>query len=287
MRTMTADRLSVPGAELYYEVRGRGPALLMIPGGPTDASIFTDLADHLVDRYTVITYDPRGNSRSPLADGPQRLSVEVHADDAARLVAAVDEGPAYVFGSSGGAIYGLDLTAHYTDHVRALVAHEPPLTSLLPDAARWRQLNEDVGAAYVTYGLQAAMDLFTETSGVGTWGYDDGLRPVRESATTTVLDPVDRNMDLFFRVSIPMLYHYVPAIDVLRCGRPRVVCGGGEASGNQLPYRAASALARHLGTALTHFPGDHSGFTTRPATFAERLHEVFVDSEREGRLGPR
>jgi hypothetical protein len=45
MRAMTVDRLSVPDAELYYEVRGRGPALLMIPGGPTDASIFSELAD--------------------------------------------------------------------------------------------------------------------------------------------------------------------------------------------------------------------------------------------------
>ena len=279
MRTMTVDRLSVPGAELYYEVRGRGPALLMISGGPNDASIFSDLADHLTDRYTIITYDPRGNSRSSFEGGPADMRVEVHADDAARLIAAVDEGPAYVFGSSGGAIYGLDLAAYYPDHVRTLVVHEPPLTSLLPDVARWRQVNEDVRDAYVSYGLRAAMELFDETTWLGT-GDEGGSPPPPPNATTEMIDRIDQNMDLFFRVLIPMMYHYVPAIDVLRCGRPHVVVVVGDASGDRLPYRAASVLAKRLGTGLAHFPGDHIGFTTHPEAFAERLYEAFADSGR-------
>ena len=279
MRTMTVDRLSVPGADLYYEVRGRGPAMLMIPGGPYDASLFSDVADRLADRYSVITYDPRGNSRSSFEGGPPDLRLEVHADDAARLIAAVDEGPAYVFGSGTGAIYGLDLTAHYPDHVRALVAHEPPLPALLPDVGRWRQLNEDVRSAYVTRGLRAAMDLFDETTWLGT-GDEGGHRPSSLAETPEMLDRFDGNMDLFFRVLIPMVYAYVPAIDVLRCGRPRVHVGVGLASGDQLPHRAASELARRLGTALAQFPGDHSGFTTQPDAFAERLHEMFEDARR-------
>lgn len=160
----------------------------MSPGGPTDASIFSDLADQLQDRYTVITYDARGNSRSTFEGGPPDMRVEVHADDAARSIAAVDEGPAYVFGSSGGAIYGLGLTASYPDHVRALVAHEPLSTTLLPDAARWRQMNEDVHAAYITCGLQAAMDLLAERTGLHTRNSD---RPVRE-ATATEADMYER-----------------------------------------------------------------------------------------------
>ena len=41
--------MKVPGATLYYEVRGTGPVLLAIPGGPTDAGMFTALADQLAE----------------------------------------------------------------------------------------------------------------------------------------------------------------------------------------------------------------------------------------------
>jgi pimeloyl-ACP methyl ester carboxylesterase len=279
MWTMTIDRLRVPGAELHYEVRGRGPALLMIPGGPTDAAIFTELADQLQDRYTVVTYDPRGNSRSTFEGGPPDIRVEVHADDAARLIASVDEGPAYVFGSSGGAIYGLDLAAFYPDHVRALVAHEPPTTTLLPDAARWRMVNEDLHTAYLTRGIPEAMRLFDEETGLGQRDPCDGGAPSSYDAAE-MFERIDKNMDLFFRVLMPTLAEYVPAIDVLRTGKPHIVVGGGQASGAQLPYRAATALARRLGTPVSHFPGDHGGFTTHAEAFADRLHEVFVASGR-------
>jgi pimeloyl-ACP methyl ester carboxylesterase len=63
---MRTETLQVPGASLYCEVRGSGPVLLMIPGGPMDADGFKEIAARLADTYTVATYDRRGNSRSPM-----------------------------------------------------------------------------------------------------------------------------------------------------------------------------------------------------------------------------
>jgi pimeloyl-ACP methyl ester carboxylesterase len=114
--------LKVPGAQLYYETEGSGPVLLMIPGGPGDAGGFADLARFLTDRYTVVRYDPRGNSRSVLESPPEDQQMEVHGDDAAQLLGALSDQPAYVLGSSGGAQIGLNLTARYPERVRALVA---------------------------------------------------------------------------------------------------------------------------------------------------------------------
>ena len=54
MKTAT---LNVPGASIYYEVRGAGPALLMMPGGPADAGAFRNIAGPLAAHYTVVTYD--------------------------------------------------------------------------------------------------------------------------------------------------------------------------------------------------------------------------------------
>lgn len=133
---MRTGMLSVRGATLYHEIRGTGPTLLLIPGGPMDAAGFAEIAERLADRYTVITYDCRGNSRSPHDGTADDLTVEVLADDAHRLLEAVGSGPAYVLGSSGGATYGLDLVARYPGQVRTLVAHEPPVSCLLPDAER-------------------------------------------------------------------------------------------------------------------------------------------------------
>ncbi|MER8859228.1 alpha/beta fold hydrolase [Mesorhizobium sp. M0871] len=90
--TPQTSTLKVPGASLYYEMRGSGPVLLIIPGGPQDAGVFADVAGHLADRYTVVAYDPRGSSRSTFDGEPQEQDLDVHGDDAARLIEALGAG---------------------------------------------------------------------------------------------------------------------------------------------------------------------------------------------------
>src|SRR5260221_5877516 len=85
--TYSKETLDVPGASLYYEVRGSGPVLLMMPGGPADATTFRQIENDLAKRFTVVTYDPRPYSHSvlkePVADSRM---VHVFADDAHRLL---------------------------------------------------------------------------------------------------------------------------------------------------------------------------------------------------------
>jgi pimeloyl-ACP methyl ester carboxylesterase len=76
--------------------------LLMIPGGPMDADGFKDIADRLADDYTVVTYDCRGNSRSPMQGSWGDLTVGLFADDARRLLDAVGGQPAQFPGGHGG-----------------------------------------------------------------------------------------------------------------------------------------------------------------------------------------
>ncbi|MEV5501283.1 hypothetical protein AB0M50_38400 [Nonomuraea fuscirosea] len=60
---MDSGMLDVPGARLYYEVRGSGPVLLVILGGGADAAMAAPMAEILAGRHTVITYDRRGAAR--------------------------------------------------------------------------------------------------------------------------------------------------------------------------------------------------------------------------------
>src|SRR5712691_3231413 len=117
---MSADvevkTLTVPGANIHYEVRGAGPVVLCIPGGPADARAFERLAKELAPDYVVVTYDPRGLSRSPLT-GPfdDARAMQINADDASRLILAVTDGKANVLASSGGAVIALDLATRHPE----------------------------------------------------------------------------------------------------------------------------------------------------------------------------
>jgi pimeloyl-ACP methyl ester carboxylesterase len=80
-------QLEVNGAELYYEVRGGGPPVLLIMGFTGDAGHFETLAGALASEFTVISYDRRGNGRSPRPPGWAATRPEEQADDAAALLA--------------------------------------------------------------------------------------------------------------------------------------------------------------------------------------------------------
>lgn len=164
---MMAGTLKVAGATIHYEKWGSGPLLLIIPGGPQDAGVFAELAQRLADDFTVVAYDPRGNSRSRFDGAPEALSVDVQADDAAALIAALGQGPAYIFGTSGGAQIGLNLAARHSSSVRALVAHEPPAMMLLDDPSDMLAADQSLFDTYRRDGVEAAMGQFFAENGLG------------------------------------------------------------------------------------------------------------------------
>ena len=152
---------------LYHEVNGNGPVLLLIPGGNGDAGFYAPLVKALADRFTVISYDRRGFSRSA-ADGAvtaDRLNSD--CDDARGLIELVTAAPAYVFGSSSGAIVAMQLLGRHSECVRAVVAHEPPVVRLLPDSAHWLELFDDIYDIYRNKGARPAMRRFVAAAGVG------------------------------------------------------------------------------------------------------------------------
>jgi pimeloyl-ACP methyl ester carboxylesterase len=273
--TVETRTLRVPGATLYHEVRGSGPVLLCITGGPTDAGIFTDLAGRLADRYTVVSYDQRGHSRSPLDGEAEDIPVSLHADDAAAILAAVGSGPAYVYGNSGGGTIGLDLVARNPELVRTLVAHEAPLMELLPDAARWRSTFSDISETYRTAGVFPAMGMFGASVEEGGPKYSEEMQNTEPTPEgQEMMARMTGNFELFIAQEIRQNATYVPDVDALRNAPTRIVSAAGETSEEQAARRAAIALAERLGIAVSYLPGAHGGWGSDPQEFAERLHEL-------------
>jgi pimeloyl-ACP methyl ester carboxylesterase len=288
MESAKANTLKVPGATLYYEVQGSGPVLLLICGGIYDARTYAGLAQQLPDRYTVVAYDRRGNSRSPLDEPPAEQSIEVHADDARRLLTLVagDE-PAYVFGNSSGAMFGLELAARHPAQVRVLVAHEPPIFELLPDRDHWREVIKAAEEAFVKEGAGPAMQVFNagfgggqEEGGAqaedGAAGQEPQADPDPEMAAhlAEIGKAMAKNMEFFIGYEVPPVARYIPDFTALQASSARVVAAVGDASEGTPMSGATLALAERLGTVPVVFPGDHGGFGVHPEAFAARLHEV-------------
>jgi pimeloyl-ACP methyl ester carboxylesterase len=264
--TQTTHTLAVPGARLHYEVRGAGPVVAVI-GSPMAASEFAALADALADTHTVITYDPRGISASLVEDPTQDSIPELRGDDVVAILDAVGADCADVFGSSGGAVTGLALVTRHPERVRMLVAHEPPLLELLPDAAEQRARIDDIVETFHAHGVGAAWMEFMTNAG---FDIGEGGAPAMGEPSAQDL----ANSARFFDHELRPTTRYVPDISALAASPARIIVGVGVESGHLVTHRTSTVLASRLGTVPVEFPGDHGGFLSAPEKFAARLTEV-------------
>jgi pimeloyl-ACP methyl ester carboxylesterase len=264
---ITTRSLSVPGARLHYEIRGAGPLLLVI-GSPMASAEFAPLAEAMAADHTVVTYDPRGYANSPVDDPDAPSGVEQRADDVAAILEDLGAESADLFGSSGGAVTGLALVTRHPGRVRTLVAHEPPLLELLPDAAEQRANTEAILDTFHRDGFGAAWMHFMHNAGFDMPAGDAPSGPPEPSE-----DEV-RQAARFFEIDLLPTTRYLPDIDALKNSTTRVVVGIGVDSGQLLTYRTSVALAKALGTTPVEFPGDHGGFMGAPAEFADTLRTV-------------
>ncbi|MFB6615585.1 alpha/beta fold hydrolase [Streptomyces sp. NPDC056367] len=275
MTAPTTGRLRVNGATLHYEVRGHGPLLLLIPGGSGGAASFDGIADLLAADHTVASYDPRGMSGSTLDDPRAEQHVAEHADDALRMLDLLSPGePARVFGSSSGAIAALHLLTARPERVERLVAHEPPVVEVLPDAPAHRALVARVQATFHAEGLMPAMAVFAEglrkdgaTAGRKA---EAGLPPQAAARAERTM----ANLPYFVGRIVPGFMSYVPDTDRLAALSDRLVLACGQDSRGELAYRPAALLAERFGRELVHFPGGHTGLTTHPTEFGELLRKT-------------
>ncbi|MBA2700630.1 MAG: alpha/beta hydrolase [Chloroflexi bacterium] len=289
MTEPTTHTLDVPGAVLTYDVRpaalGSAPVLLLI-GSPMGASGFGTLAGHFTDR-TVVTYDPRGVERSTKADPTSPSTPEHHADDLHLVIAALHAGPVDVFASSGGAINALALVAKHPEQVRTLVAHEPPLASLLPDREGALAACRAVSDSYQQRGFGAGMAHFIAVvSHRGLIDADFAGLPGPDPAMFGMPTEDDGNRsDPMLGQNILSSTHFEPDLASLRAASTRIVLGAGVESEGEMAHRGAVAVAERLGTTPVSFPSNHGGFlggeygqTGDPDGFAATLREALSEA---------
>lgn len=284
---VSRHRLETNGGRLYYEVRGAGPLLFVI-GQPMTSGPFAPTAEQLATDFTVVTYDPHGVGESTVDDPTLAVTPEIEADDLAAIVDDLGLGPAVVFGNSGGAVAGLAFAARHPDKVATLIAHEPPVAELLPDATAIRAAVDKVEDAYRAAGSGAAWGAFISLVMHQGPVPDDGVPPAAwppqgagaDAPTAEQSEPAppspkqQADDELFFLRMLKPFTRYHPEIETLRDGPVRVVVAVGGASAAEVAKRSAEALADRLGQAPTVFPGHHGGFMEDPLGFAAAIREV-------------
>ncbi|MDQ3938505.1 MAG: alpha/beta hydrolase [Chloroflexota bacterium] len=287
MTEATTRTIEAPGATLTYDVRPGGaadlPPLFLI-GSPMGAAGFATLASHFPDR-TIVTYDPRGAERSQKADPTSESTPDEHADDLHRIIHGVG-GPVDLFASSGGAVNALALVAKHPEDVRILVAHEPPLASMLPDSENAKAAVRAIQSSYQTRGWGAGMAHFMAvTSHRGPFPEDiaDQPAPDPQMFGMPTEDNGDRT-DVMLRQNIITCTHYEPDFDALRAASARVVIAAGAESEGEMANRGAHAVAERLRTKPVIFPSHHGGFLGGeygwpgdPDAFAVKLREVLEE----------
>jgi pimeloyl-ACP methyl ester carboxylesterase len=287
----TMQMLPTTGAEIAYDVQGPlptadgRPPLVMI-GQPMTASGFATLASHFPDR-TVVTYDPRGLGRSTRSDGRVDNSPTVQADDVHALIEALGAGQVEMFASSGGAVTALALVAAYPDDVVTLVAHEPPIIAVLPDAEAAERAQAGFREVYEAKGSGAGMAAFIAmTSWQGEFTDAYFAQPPADPAVFGMPTEDDGSRD------DPLLSDrswaitdYRPDIEALAAAPTRIVIAVGEESEGTFTGRTAVATAELLGQRATVFPSHHGGFlggefgyAGQPEAFARKLRTV-LDSD--------
>lgn len=284
---INTSTLETPGATIAYDVRGPLPPAdgrppLLLIGQPMDATGFATLASYFPDR-TVVTYDPRGLGRSTRSDGRIDNDPQQHADDLHGLVSALGAGPVEIFGSSGGAVDGLALGETHPEDIRVLVAHEPPLTHLLPDADAVRRAEQDVSRTYQEAGFAHGMARFIAmTSWEGEFTEEFFNRPAPDPLAFGLPAEDDGSRDdPLLSGESDSVVAWTPDFEALAATEVRLVIAAGEESARQVTGRSAAAVAQQLGLPLTMFPSHHGGFMGpelgwpgQPEAFATRLREI-------------
>ena len=262
------------GCELYYEQRGEGVPILLIPPAGTTASTWGPVTEELARVARVITYDRRGYARSA---GPPVRTVSRHTADAATILEHLATMPAIAVGTSAGATIAVDLAVRRPDLLRAVVAHEAawranrhvPTRSQLASVARlaWLSvLKRHEEAAEIL--LRAA---YSYREGGTAWDAfpEEWRRIARENARAALWD---------FRNSIG---NY-PSPAQLATLRLPVVCSYGARSPRNI-IQLTDALAAAIPTARTQeIPGaGHAAPFDATSDFAQLVKDAMTSSAKD------
>jgi pimeloyl-ACP methyl ester carboxylesterase len=261
-------QITANGVELFCQVRGRGPALLLIPSIGGDSGEFDVLAEKLADQYQVITYDLRGHSRSNRQPDWHKTSMAEQAGDAAALLKELGIRSTTVFGSGVGGLIALELMQSYPKLVRKALLHDPLIYAALENGP-YKNVSWDVGnlvrSTFVRQGHTATLTAILR------WEY--GAELVANINGEVMLRMLT-NSETFMMVDFPAyaIYYKPDEAKLAAIKTPAKILF----STSSYPWRREMCawLGERMHASVEPFLGEHAPYFNHPMEMADalRLH---------------
>jgi pimeloyl-ACP methyl ester carboxylesterase len=144
------------GVNIYYEVHGSGPAVLLTHGFSATAEMWNANMAVLSQRYKWILWDMRGHGRTDSPPDSALYSEELIVGDMAALLDACGEKRAVIAGHSLGGYMSLAFHLTHPDRVKALILLDTGPGDKKDDArAGWNKRSEAMAKNFETKGLEA------------------------------------------------------------------------------------------------------------------------------------
>lgn len=151
--TPRSGTVAANGQQLYYEIHGEGPPLVLVMGIGYDSSLWTlEQVPALSTRFRVVIMDNRDVGRSSMASNP--YTIADMADDLAGLLDALGIQRTHVLGLSMGAMIAQEFALRYANRLDRLVltgSGAAPARSAF-DPIRiwsWVKVNDATGETFV------------------------------------------------------------------------------------------------------------------------------------------
>jgi len=149
--------LNRDGVNIYYEERGKGPAVLFSHGYSASARMWAGQMGALSDRYHLIAWDMRGHDRSDSPNDPSLYSHEATVADMAAILEACGAKRAVIAGLSLGGFMSLAFNLARPERVAALMLFDTgPGYKKDEPREEWNKMTGSMAKALETKGLAAA-----------------------------------------------------------------------------------------------------------------------------------
>ena len=160
-------KLNRDGVNIYYEVHGSGPPLLLTHGYSSTSTMWRGQVEALSKHHQLVLWDMRGHGQSDYPSDPAAYSEALTVADMAALLDAVGARNAIVGGLSLGGYMSLAFYRAHPDRVRALLIIDTG-PGFKKDDARdaWNGRAYDTADRFEREGLEALKPFSRERSDV-------------------------------------------------------------------------------------------------------------------------
>src|SRR6266852_9122725 len=165
--TAGMPKIDRDGVNIYYEVHGNGPALLLTHGYSSTSAMWQGQIEALSKHHRLVLWDMRGHGQSDYPDDPQAYSEALTVADMAALLDEVGADSAIVGGLSLGGYMSLAFYRAHPERVSALLIIDTGPGFKKDDAREaWNKRAHDTGDRFEREGLAALKSLSRERSTV-------------------------------------------------------------------------------------------------------------------------